>query len=176
MYFQKLCPNFHKLHSAFYLFINHITLKSWNRSKECRSVLNGGLAYCPYVCQPDTAYQRSDAGGNSQRPDDLDTPILVICAVFWIYNVIIDVALSHHQSRCIAVTRYVLVVYNVCPSMPIYHFASLFHSTTISNNLSHKGKSRVLLWQCRIYHHLLNNQGFKFSNGMLGLQDVCHWT
>ena len=47
------------------------------------------------------------------------------------YDVIIDMALSHHQSHCIAVTRYVFVVYNVCPSMPIHHFASLFLSTTI---------------------------------------------
>ena len=30
--------------------------------------------------------------------------------------------------------------------MLIDHFTSLFHPTTISNSLSPKGKSRVLLW------------------------------
>ena len=62
------------------------------------------------------------------------------------YDVIIDIALSHHQSRCIAVTHYAPVLYIHVPLYAIHHFASLFHSTTTSNNLSPKGKSRVLLW------------------------------
>ena len=82
-------------------------------------------------------------------------------------DVIIDVALSHHQSCCIAVTRYVSVVYNVCPSMPIHHFAPLFHSTTTSNNLSlkvkvcHRYNFLVRLWNglnffklFKLYFHL----------------------
>ena len=70
------------------------------------------------------------------------TPILVIGAVFRIDDVIIDVALSHHQSRYTAVTRYVPVVYIHVPLYAIHHFASSFLSTTISNNHSSKGKSR----------------------------------
>ena len=71
--------------------------------------------------------------------------LLPLCVVFRMYDVIIDVALSHHQSCYTAVTHYVSVVYDVCPSMPKHHITSLFHSTTTSNNLSPKVRV-VLLW------------------------------
>ena len=98
--------------------------------------MNGGSAYglydvnrIPLTSNPTPAALLSD-------PMIWLTPILVIGAVFRIDDVTIDVALSHHQSRCIAVTRYVPVVYIHVPLYAIHHFAPLFHSTTTSNILS----------------------------------------
>ena len=100
----------------------------------------------PIRRQPDTASSDPMPVVLLSDPMIRLTPILVIGAVFWIHDVIIDVALSHHQSRCIAVTCYVPVVYIHVSLYAIHHFAPLFHSTTIQQHLSPKGKSRVLLW------------------------------
>ena len=111
-----------------------------------RWVLNGGSAYGPY--DVNRISLTSDLMPVALLSDPMIrlTPILVIGVVFRIYDVIIDVALSHHQSRCIAVTRYVPVLYIHVPLYAIHHFASSFHSTITSNNLSLKGKSRVFMW------------------------------
>ena len=106
------------------------------------TVLNGGSTHGPYDINriPLT----SDPMPVALLSDLMIqlTPILVIGAVFRIDDVIIDMALSHHQSRCIAVTRYVPVVYMHVPLYAIHNFALLFHSTTIQQHLSPKGKSR----------------------------------
>ena len=111
-----------------------------------RILLNGGSTYGPYDVNQIPLTSNPMPAALPSDPMIRSTPIFDIGAVFWIRSIHRRGPKPPSVSRYTAVTVMLPVVYIHVPLYAIHHFASLFHSTTTSNNLSPKGKSRVLLW------------------------------
>ena len=109
------------------------------------NLLNGGSAYSPYDVNRIPLVSDLMLAALLSDPMIWLTPIFDIGAVFQIRSIHRCGPKPPSVSCYTAVTVMLLVVYIHVPLYAIHHFASLFHSTITSNNLSPKGKSRVLL-------------------------------
>ena len=105
-------------------------------------LLNGGSAYGPYDVNRIPLTSNPMPVALLSDPMIRLTPIFDIGAVFRIGSIHRRGLKPPSVSRYTAVTVMLLVVYIHVPLYAIHHFALLFHSTTTTNNLSPKGKSR----------------------------------